>query len=79
MGSLLESDYEFISAMNGQEGIEQYTLHQKNIKLVFTDFEMPMMNGPELAKEIRRLEQIKNQSFHVPIIGLTGHDSKEQF
>jgi CheY-like chemotaxis protein len=44
--------------------------------MIFTDFEMPEIAGPEFSKEIRRLESIKaNEMKSTFIIGLTGHVS----
>lgn len=60
-------------AKNGSEGLDLFKRSHEQIKLVFTDFEMPVMNGKDMAQQIRQLEQGK----HVPIVGLTGHDSLE--
>ena len=55
------------------------------MRLIFTDFEMPKLTGPQMVQKIRELER-SNNSFHshevkIPshlktvIVGLTGHDS----
>lgn len=35
------------------------------IKLIFTDFEMPQLTGPQMVEEIRKLER-QNQSGVLP-------------
>ncbi len=43
-----------------------FELHQKRIKVIFTDFDMPVMSGPEMVERIRQ----KNKT--VKIVGMTG-------
>ena len=38
-------DFEVISAYNGQMALEIYQDYHSSIQLIFTDFEMPIMNG----------------------------------
>jgi two-component system, chemotaxis family, chemotaxis protein CheY len=63
---LLErDDHEVASVFNGQEAIEK--LDHTNIDLVITDVNMPVMDGIELLKWIR-----KDQRFiETPVIVLT--------
>jgi len=42
-----------ISAENGQEGLEKFK--QNKIDIVITDINMPIMNGLEMAKEIKKI------------------------
>lgn len=44
----------FAEAANGQEAIEAYQLHQP--ELVFMDIVMPVKDGVEAIREIRRLD-----------------------
>jgi DNA-binding response OmpR family regulator len=53
---------EVYTAVNGQEGIRQFFNHRPD--LVLLDIRMPIMDGWETCKEIRKLS-------HVPIIMLT--------
>ena len=41
--------------------------------LVLLDYEMPVMNGPDVLKEIREMPAIKD----IPVIFLTAKDDKE--
>ncbi|MCR5556141.1 MAG: response regulator [Butyrivibrio sp.] len=48
-------------------------LAQNSVDLVLLDYEMPVMNGPDVLKEIRNTQSIKN----MPVIFLTAKDDKE--
>ena len=54
-------------ASNGQEAIEKAA--SKNYDLIYMDCQMPIVDGYEAAREIRRVE--KNR--HVPIVALTAN------
>jgi CheY-like chemotaxis protein len=43
------NEYDIISAMNGSQGLELFIEHNMNVKMIFTDFEMPGMGGPEMT------------------------------
>ncbi|MFW2551748.1 EAL domain-containing response regulator [Aliarcobacter butzleri] len=58
-------------AENGQEGLELFKKHEKNIDLIVTDINMPILNGLEMAKEI------KNINPNIPIIITTAFSNKE--
>jgi diguanylate cyclase (GGDEF)-like protein len=62
----LSDNYDVISAPNGKEGLDQ--VRSKNPDLIITDYNMPVMNGPDFCKELR--EDILFR--HIPIIMLTG-------
>jgi CheY-like chemotaxis protein len=66
-------DFEILLAKNGAEGLELFKQGQDLIKVIFTDFEMPVMNGKKMTELIREFEKEKS----VTIIGLTGYDSDE--
>lgn len=51
------SEYEIISAMSGHEGLNAFIKHHQLVRLIFTDFEMPGMSGPEMVHQIRKIEK----------------------
>lgn len=56
-----------IEASNGKEALEQYQKNAKNIKIVFTDIGMPIMDGHELFREL------KNINPKLPVIISSGY------
>jgi CheY-like chemotaxis protein len=48
-------------------------LAQNKVDLVLLDYEMPVMSGPDILKEIRNTESLKN----LPVIFLTAKDDRE--
>ncbi|MDK2064164.1 EAL domain-containing response regulator [Aliarcobacter butzleri] len=58
-------------AENGQEGLELFKKYEKNIDLIVADINMPILNGLEMAKEI------KNINPNIPIIITTAFSNKE--
>ena len=69
---LRKGGYEVVEAVNGAEawGI----LHRQSIRLLFTDWMMPEMNGLELIKAIREADL----GHYIYIILCTGKDSKTE-
>jgi len=65
-----EEDFEVLTAMSGNEALEM--IHNNQIDLVLTDIKMPGMDGMELMRHIR---QINN---HLPIICMTAHGTVEK-
>jgi PAS domain S-box-containing protein len=60
-----------VIASNGKEAVD--ILKQDNtISLVFMDCQMPVMDGYQATKEIRKHEESGGRR-HVPIIAMTGH------
>jgi len=57
------------SANNGAEALRCLAIHQPD--LLVTDMNMPVMDGLEATREIRRFE--KDPGLHVPIIALTAN------
>lgn len=62
----LSDNYDVISAPNGKEGLDM--VRSKNPDLIITDYNMPVMNGPDFCKELRKDILFR----HIPIIMLTG-------
>jgi CheY-like chemotaxis protein len=62
---LRNNGYDVISAENGAEAFELACEEQPDI--VVTDFQMPVMTGLELVRELRRNETTKD----IPVIMLT--------
>lgn len=50
---LQQNGYEVVTAANGQQGIERYKLG--DIDLVISDFRMPLKNGIEVLREVRKV------------------------
>lgn len=57
--------YETFSAATGQEGVDE--AHKQKPDLILLDFRLPDMEGPEIAKQIRTEEALKD----TPIILIT--------
>lgn len=62
----LSENYDVICASNGKEGLEKVRMN--NPDLIITDYNMPVMNGPDFCKELRKDILFR----HVPVIMLTG-------
>jgi len=58
------------TATNGFEGLE--TFRKNTIQLIITDYEMPIMNGIELIKEVRAMDP------YVPAAIISNYDDKEK-
>lgn len=63
LDAVLSKDYDLIHAWNGKEAVEMFEQHQP--QLVLMDITMPVMDGYEATREIRKFSAI------VPIVGLT--------
>jgi signal transduction histidine kinase/DNA-binding response OmpR family regulator len=73
---LSKQKIETMIACNGKDALEKYKLHYAEIKLMFIDCEMPIMNGYEATKRIRGLID-ENIWPDTKIVGLTGNASEE--
>ena len=62
----LSEHYTIFAAANGKEGLEM--VKSKNPELIITDYNMPVMNGPEFCRQLRRDILLR----HLPVIMLTG-------
>jgi len=58
-------------ATNGIEGLELFKKHQEDIDLIITDVNMPLMNGLEMIKEIKKINP------NIPIIVATAFSNTE--
>ena len=61
--SILKKEYQLIHAWDGQEAVEMFK--QYNPQIILMDINMPVMDGYEATKEIRKY------SAKVPIIAIT--------
>ena len=52
-----QQEFEIITAINGEEGIALFEMNFSQVRLVFTDFEMPGINGPQMSAKIRSYEK----------------------
>lgn len=66
---LTKKGYEVNTALTGEEGLER--IEAKNYDVVFTDIQMPGMNGMEVA------EQIKTKCPWTPVVVITGYGTEE--
>jgi len=62
----LSEHYTIFAAGNGRDGLEM--VKAKNPDLIITDYNMPVMNGPEFCRQLRRDILLR----HLPVIMLTG-------
>lgn len=58
-------------AENGAEGLELFKEHESEIDLIITDVNMPILNGLEMIKEIKKI------NMNIPIIVATAFSNKE--
>lgn len=64
--SLVKSGFSVDEAENGAIAIEKFETPGSNYDLVITDLQMPVLNGAQFLKHIRKVSQI-------PVIVLTGY------
>jgi signal transduction histidine kinase/CheY-like chemotaxis protein len=78
----LLSDYltnqkiEVLTAFNGRDAIQKYQQFHLDIKMIFMDCEMPVMNGFTATEKIRELID-DNIWPDIKIVGLTGNATEE--
>lgn len=66
-------EYFFANVYIANDGIEALkSIRSNNVHVIFTDYEMPNMNGYELIKEIRSFDK------KIPITIISNHDDKEK-
>ena len=71
MRTWLSVKYHVYMASSGK--IAMSFLMQNPVDLILLDYEMPVMSGPDVLKEIRETPAIKD----IPVIFLTAKDDKE--
>ena len=71
-GMLKSLGYEFKEAFNGKEACDLILSTNIKFDIVFMDIQMPIMNGIEAAKNIRKFYNSKS----LPIIGVTALSSE---
>jgi two-component system, cell cycle response regulator len=72
---MLGSDYETIEAANGVEGWE-HIQNNSAISVVFTDMQMPEMDGMQLLANVRASDD--EHIAELPVIIITGHEDNEE-
>jgi len=69
---LLETNnYRVITAVDGREGMVCFVQQRESIRAIVTDIMMPVMDGVELTRAVRRISPA------IPIIGMSGLPEKE--
>ena len=71
VAEILSSNYNVTIANNGQEGLE--FLEETTPDLILTDYLMPIMNGYEMASEIKKSEKLA----FIPMIFLTARTGEQ--
>lgn len=64
--------HKVVTTKNGREAVE--AVLAARFDLVFMDCQMPVMDGYEATREIRKLSR-DHVNFNIPVIALTGHTS----
>ena len=70
--NLRKSGYDVVEAVNGQDALDK--LDSSNVEMVITDLNMPIMDGIELIKQIRKSIKFK----FMPILMLTTVSQEEK-
>lgn len=70
LAEILSAQYEVLTAENGQEALNILDQCYEDIAVVLTDLQMPVMDGYELIKQMKRIRQYSN----IPVIVTTGSD-----
>lgn len=67
---LLADECKIITATNGQEGLNRFNDEKSTIDFILTDITMPIMNGLDMIREIRKNDR------DIPVIVLTAHNEE---
>ena len=71
LGLLENSGISIDIALNGEDALNRYKLNPNKYELILMDLQMPVMDGCEATKRIRKLDK------KIPIIALTANAMKE--
>ena len=69
---LANSEWQIIEALDGNDGLEKLEANP-DVSLIFSDINMPWMNGLEMVEQIKQKEQFKA----IPIYMLTTESAPE--
>jgi CheY-like chemotaxis protein len=64
-------DFEVVEAVDGKQGIAEFTAHRSRIRAVLMDLTMPEMDGETALREIRRV------AAEVPVLFMSGYDAQD--
>jgi CheY-like chemotaxis protein len=67
MVQLLEEEYEVLTAVDGQEGVER--AQRERPDLILMDLSLPRLNGWEATRRIKQDPALR----HIPIIAVSAH------
>ena len=71
LADMLGEGYEILEAENGLEAVAYLKKLTTNIDLLLLDIMMPLMDGYEATRQIRKLD--RTDAFSIPIIALTAN------
>ena len=66
---LSQQGFEVLTGDDGENGLDLARLHKPD--LVVTDFDMPKMNGRELTRELKKIDELSD----IPVLMLTASDT----
>src|SRR5574344_441790 len=72
--SPLASEIKFV--INGQEAVNEY--QTGNYDIILMDVKMPVMDGYEATKTIRKIEKENGRGERIPIIAMTANNMYEE-
>lgn len=71
--ALEKGNIEIIDASDGKEALEVLSKEFREISLILTDWNMPVMNGYDLLKAVKANNDLK----HIPVIMITTESEKD--
>ena len=73
LGAILQDEYEILYAEDGRQALDMVRENSQTLSLVLLDILMPVMNGMEVLKAIKKDPQIWN----IPVIVITSDRQAE--
>ena len=73
LGNLLNSDYELIFAVDGQDALEKIRENGETLSLILLDLLMPRLNGLEVLQQVKKDPALQ----YIPIIVITSDQRSE--